>query len=1125
MLKYSNLIERLSESRKIELLTDVTSVVSEDMAYLGLSKLNISSFGEYDDRYPSPAALANSWDRAIVYSVAEKVFGDMTESGVNMAIAPGAKIKLDPYMTAISEDPFLASEMSGGYVVAADKVKLPICMSDFSLCYDEIEWLDAKPDPRVLSEYVVKPFGNAAKKAGCKAFMVGDALHRDEYETVNYDLAAMGMKNTSAGFFVCQKASTATTVKYIQNGIICFEGSGTALESAVRRYAQIKRSVEKGSAAEEDLAIEVARGRAISPEALDEAVDRLLDFAFSVAQRSGGYTPSDKDADTVARTAAYNCGVLLQNRGKRLPLSKKKKVALLGDIGREGDADESRIAVRVENILLKKGYECIGNLRGYDISAQRSENLIKDAADLADQADAVIVFFGFDKKSGKNIFREQNPSLPANQCALAHSLLRNKEKVIAVVSSEYSFDITDVEGFAAVLTIPLASKYGAEATADIIAGDFEPCGRLASSLYRNTEYSFGKQKGYRMSGMKAGPFIGYRYYDTVDFNVGYPFGHGLGYTEKEYSSPHIKGTKLSVTVKNTGKKPCCTVVEAYIGKKASALMRPKKELAAFKKVYLEAKESKVVELELSIPMVYDSANGAFVTEKGEYIVYVGESVSDIRCTLKMTVGGSVLAADKEKRSMYLQSESNIISDKFTLEANYKLMKRSVKNIVCGSVLVALAVALQVYCSVAEVYALFLQIFSAALVAVAAVFFINEAIERNKIAKEERARVAKENEKHFEDAEKQEYFSAEQMFKDEFDAEPQTVEEHKKEADDSYDAEYFTYVDKDFSFADAAKEFERFAAEHGAKFASETVMDMFASMASSRLVVANGMGEEQFRSFVVLLGEYFETSAHIERTDDSFTSSERLLYSVDANNGSRNKTEFLTVLETAKNVRQNIHIAALTNLKGEVFANCFGEIVKYAKNPFGYNCIYAPNEKKVKTAYYIPKNVWIFVCPAEDMSFTDIPVSVLEVAAVTKAGFAPCEPQKSDEAQRKFKYYQMDYLTERVVNRFEVNEDQWKKVDRLTAFVDKNVPFSIGNKQWIGMERYASAYLACGGDMIDAVDRMLSARLAPTLSVVVSESDVSAELVSAVEEIFGEGTVDICSKALKEAEKKKIKNIE
>ena len=111
MLKYSDLIERLTESRKIELLTDITSLSSEDMAYLGLTKLNICYFGEYDERYPSPEALANSWDRAIVYSVAEKVFGEMAENGVDMVLAPGAKIKLDPYMTAISEDPFLASEM------------------------------------------------------------------------------------------------------------------------------------------------------------------------------------------------------------------------------------------------------------------------------------------------------------------------------------------------------------------------------------------------------------------------------------------------------------------------------------------------------------------------------------------------------------------------------------------------------------------------------------------------------------------------------------------------------------------------------------------------------------------------------------------------------------------------------------------------------------------------------------------------------------------------------------------------------------------------------------------------------------------------------------------------------
>ena len=1124
MLKYSKIINRLTDTQKILLLTNAKALGTEDFAAMGIPKLNICAFEQYAaDKYPSAYTLANSWDRELIRSVSEDVTSEMSADGVDLALTVGAKVKLDPRSAAISEDTYLSSELSGAYLEGAKNAGLPVCMTDLSLSADETAWMDTDPDERIISEFVIKPYADAIRKAECCAVMAADDIASKRYDEADHMLTQTAIKRVSANFSICGRASAATTVKYLQNGVICLEASEVALESAMRRYEQIKRAVDKGSATDADLETEISKGKAISPEAVDQAIDRLLTLAYSCDDRARTGVAALGDRTELTRRATYESAVLLKNDESCLPLSGKRKFSIIGDMAFVGRDEANCVAAKVEALLTEKGYSFLGSERGYDSSTNRSERMINGAMALATGSDIVLLFLGFDEKAEKRIAREQNICLPANQCALANNLRSVRGKVVAIVSSNYSFDISAVEDFDAVMLVPYHLEHGAEAVVDILTGAYSPVGRLSNTLYRNTEHSFEKQMLYLHRGMKAGPFVGYRYYDTADYNVGYPFGHGLGYAELTYSSAKIKEDKLYVTVKNTGKVMGETVVQVYAGIKESSVIRPKKELIAFERVRLDVKESKTLQFDLTLPTVYDPKTKKYETEDGEYTIYVGESVSDIRLSLKMYGHGVELESDGAQRHKYLQSVSNIISDNYTLEANYKLMKRSVKNIVCGSVLLALAVSLQVYCSIAEVYHLFLQLLSAALVIIGVVLFIHEIIERKRIERAEKELADKENAAMFNEAEELEKFSTEQMFNEEFDMEMHTVEEQKKEADLAYDSEYFNYVDKDFGFADAAREFEMFASEHGAKFDTETVKSIFAAMASSRMLITNGMDDSQFKKFTVLLGEYFETTAGIDRANTSYTSSEALLFSTDEG-GTLNKTAFHSTIETAKNVRQNIHISAFTGVTGEMLENCFGELVRYAKNPTGYNYISMANEQNVKTAYYIPQNMWIFINTDATMPLGSIPADIAEVAVITKLAFTSCEKVNTNGEYHKFKYYQMDYLTQRVTDKFEINEGNWKKVDKLVAYVNKCAPFSIGNKQWVGMEKYASAFSACGGDISDAIDRMLSVKAVASMLNALSRVDEKINLGEALEEVFGEGNVDISCKTVRESEKNRAQDV-
>ncbi len=1120
MLKHSDIINKLTERQKINILTDISALFAEDMPYMALPKFKIGSFEKFSaGMYPSAASLAKSWDKNLVSAVSTAVLEDMSNNGVSLALADGPKVKLDPYGTEVSEDPLLASKLAEEYVSAAEKADLNACLTKLALKGDDTDWLDILPNQRTIAEHVVKPFADVAKDTKCKAIMADDNIRSDNYEDENYKIALCGVGKTDAEFVLCESAA-GSTVKYIQNGVICLKGSEITLESALKRYYKISRSIEKGSATQEDLDAEVKAGRAISPQSIDDGVDRVLELVFSCTKREYEVW-SVENEEAVAKNAAYGCCVLLQNRNNLLPLSSAKNIAVIGDIGsKDGEMAQSK---KVADILAAKGYNCIGWEKGYNASGEVDKQLISDAVRLASRADAVLLFLGVDTDSEQRIYREKNLRIPAVQCALAHALKDGKNKVIAVLPTAYSFDISDVEDFAAVLLTPFESKYGAYAAADIIAGSFDPCGHLTSTLYRNTDYAFAKQRLYHNRGMRTGPFVGYRYYDTADYNVGYPFGHGLSYGKPVYYAPSVSGNRVKISVRNPGKNPCATVIQVYVGKKDSNVIRPKKELAAFEKVQLAGREKKTLELELSIPEIYNADKGVFEIEAGAYNVYIGESVTDIKYTLHTTVSGVTVAEDGEAGCNYLQSESNIISDNFTLEAKYKLMKKTVKNIICGSVLIGLAVALQVYCNIAEVYSLFMQLFSAALVVVSAVFFISEALERRKANAQDMQTVEKENSKQFADAQAIETFSTEEMFKEEFDKDIILVEETKAVAEGGDDSEYFTYVDQDFTFESAVQEFVIYAAEHGVKFDLSTVRDMFAAMTSSRLLLVNGMDESQFKTLVMLLAEYFESAVYIDKPTESCDSSQELLFSVDEKGMNKTKTSLLNAMETAKDLRQNIHIAAMTDVGGEVFENGFAEIIKYAKNPKGYNYIYAANEKNIKTPYYIPQNVWLLINTKPNMPFESIGEKVLEAAAVINPYFVSCPTQSSNREHHKFKYYQLDYLSERVVNKFEVDEEQWKKVDRLSGVVNRSVPVSIGNKQWLGMEKFAAVYLAAGGDRQDTMDRMLAARVIPSFAVMLSVSDECDELVAAVDEIFGDGNVEACRKVLKDAQRNRLQN--
>jgi len=206
----------------------------------------------------------------------------------------------------------------------------------------------------------------------------------------------------------------------------------------------------------------------------------------------------------------------------------------------------------------------------------------------------------------------------------------------------------------AVLLIWLGGMELGHAAAALLAGDENPSGKLPLTFPRRYQdvpsyLNFPGESGAVWYG--EGIFVGYRYYDAVDIQPQFPFGHGLSYTSFALSNLRLSAEALdvdrdetlqvSVDVTNTGDRPGQEVVQLYLSDVQSTLHKPPKELKGFRKVALAPGETQTVELTLDRRALahWDPAEHAWCVEPGVFQVLVGVSSDDIRLKGEFTALG------------------------------------------------------------------------------------------------------------------------------------------------------------------------------------------------------------------------------------------------------------------------------------------------------------------------------------------------------------------------------------------------------------------------------------------------------------------------------------------------------
>lgn len=327
------------------------------------------------------------------------------------------------------------------------------------------------------------------------------------------------------------------------------------------------------------------------------------------------------------------------------------KVVIGKDVGKALPAESDFLdAGKVASVTLQKG-------RGYRLridyvslpiafhqmhfGVRLPPPTIEEAVQAARGADVALVFVGVSRTSESEGRDRTSMALGGRQDELVEAVLAANPNTVVVLHNGAPLELPWAARVPALVEAWLPGQEGAPALAQILFGDANPSGRLPFTFPRRIEdnpthlyYSAGRDANYG-----EGVFVGYRYYDRKQVAPLFPFGHGLSYTQFEYSNLRVPDSSagptldISVDVKNTGTRAGAEVVQLYVGDEATRnVVRPVKELRGFAKPLLAPGETRTLHFTLSARDLayYDVHVHDFVATPGVHTVYVGSSSADIR---------------------------------------------------------------------------------------------------------------------------------------------------------------------------------------------------------------------------------------------------------------------------------------------------------------------------------------------------------------------------------------------------------------------------------------------------------------------------------------------------------------
>jgi beta-glucosidase len=648
----------------------------------------------YCTHFPIGTLLASTWDEVLVEKVGEAIGNEVLEYGADVLLAPALNIHRNPLcgrnFEYYSEDPLVSGKTAAAYVRGVQSNGVGTSIKHFAVNNQETNRMadDAVVSPRALREIYLKGFEIAVKESAPWTVM-------SSYNYVN-------------GVYTSENPELQTTLlrdEWGYKGMVMTDWFGG--NDAVAQMKAGNDMLQPGYDKQYEAIVAAVKDGSLDESILDRNVQRILELILRTPRFKGyAYSnhPDLKAHAAVTRQSATEGMVLLKNEGKALPLAKDvKKVALFGctsynfvaggtgsgnvsraytvslldGINNAGLTTDEALQQEYETYIAKEKAEkdTLTGMMAMLMPPVMPEELVFPAArlsQLAASTDVAMITIGrssgefFDRTSADFSLSKPNMQLMQDVCRSFHAA---GKKVVVVLNVGGAIETASWKALPdAILCAWQGGQEGGNSVMDILTGKVSPSGKLATTfpicfqdhassanfpvdieasidLTGNKDKKRHEVKNVDYTYYEEDVYVGYRYFDSFQKEVSYPFGYGLSYTTFEYGdtqiTPDESGYTVSVKVTNTGEYAGKEVVQLYVAAPDSkAQNRPEQELRAYAKTKeLKPGEAQTLTLHVNAEDLasFDEAASAWVTTEGEYTFRVAASSRDIRAELKAQV--------------------------------------------------------------------------------------------------------------------------------------------------------------------------------------------------------------------------------------------------------------------------------------------------------------------------------------------------------------------------------------------------------------------------------------------------------------------------------------------------------
>jgi beta-glucosidase len=644
----------------------------DDWGYAGWTNDSITAF-------PALTCLASTFNPNLSKDYGISIGEEARYRKKDVLLGPGVNMYRSPLngrnFEYMGEDPFLASKMVVPYIQGVQQNGVSACVKHYALNNQE-SWrghINVEVSDRALHEIYLPAFKAAVEEGKVWSIMGAYNQFRGQYCCHNKILLNKILKEDWKfdGVVITDWGGAHDTKQAALNGLDIEMGTGTdglvtSTQNAYDFYYLANPFLK------------LIKNGEIEEKILNDKVRRILRLMFRTnmnPNRSFGRMNNQEHID-VARKIAGEGIVLLKNDASFFPIdaSKKITIAVIGENATKsmtigGGSSELKAKNEISPLDgLKNRYKnaTIIHAMGYASGPSAYDRVIpskldanklqQEAIEVASKADIVLFFGGLNKNHLQDCEGADRKEfkLPFGQDELLNELIKVNPNIGVVLVSGNAVEMPWISNVKAIMQTWYLGSVAGNAIADVISGDVNPSGKLPFSfpkkLSDNAAHSFG-ELSYPGDSIneyyKEGILVGYRWFDTKKIKPLFAFGEGLSYTtfklstfktdKKEYSQN--ESIVISGNVSNTGNFDGAEVVQVYVGKLNSKVERAEKELKGFQKV--EVKKGGNTDAKISIDVkslsFYDESISNWNLEKGDYLIYIGNSSNNISKKIKITI--------------------------------------------------------------------------------------------------------------------------------------------------------------------------------------------------------------------------------------------------------------------------------------------------------------------------------------------------------------------------------------------------------------------------------------------------------------------------------------------------------